>query len=309
APLSVYATDTCTFGTTGLTFSADGASALVSTDGALVSCFVGLYEVHPDNTFVQLIGHGELPGGIPRGVDDHAVTRDGRIILAGDKSHTLWDATAGAGNVSELINLDDLFSDSEVPGWNPAAEVFGSRIDVDPATGIIYYTHGKGPPGSTMTIFSVMPDGSAARIVAEGFYILRDIAFGPGTSGSGRSLYLAVLERADGLPDRGVVYELALANDADNDGLADAIDNCLTAPNPDQRDVDSDAIGSLCDPDFDNDCAVNFADLEQMASVFFTNDELADLDGDGIVNFFDLGLLSDLFFGAPGPSGLPTACD
>lgn len=57
------------------------------------------------------------------------------------------------------------------------------------------------------------------------------------------------------------------------------------------------------------DGAVNFADLGQMAAVFFSSDEHADLDGDGIVNFFDLDLLSDRFFGARGPSRLQTACD
>jgi hypothetical protein len=56
--------------------------------------------------------------------------------------------------------------------------------------------------------------------------------------------------------------------------------------------------------DFNNDLAVNFADLGYMKSVFFTTDPDADLNGDGAVNFADLGLLKSMFFQSPGPSGL-----
>ncbi len=37
------------------------------------------------------------------------------------------------------------------------------------------------------------------------------------------------------------------AADFDNDGIVDAIDNCLFTPNPDQEDADSDDVGDLCD--------------------------------------------------------------
>jgi len=46
----------------------------------------------------KIISQAKLPDGIPRGTDDHVVTQEGRIIIAGDKSHDLWDATEGAGD-------------------------------------------------------------------------------------------------------------------------------------------------------------------------------------------------------------------
>ena len=109
-----------------------------------------------------------------------------------------------------------------------------------------------------------------------------------------------------------VVYGL-VSDDADQDGIADARDNCVLKPNgplkPDagghsQRDTDSDGYGNLCDADFDNSGNVDFADLARMKSVFFSTDPLTDLDGDGKTDFADLAILKATFFGPPGPSGL-----
>jgi len=90
--------------------------------------------------------------------------------------------------------------------------------------------------------------------------------------------------------------------DSDGDGVADATDNCTLVANADQRDTNGDAIGNACDADLNNDCTVNFADLAQLKSVFFSANADADFDGNGSVNFTDLGLLKGAFFGQPGPS-------
>ena len=76
-----------------------------------------------------------------------------------------------------------------------------------------------------------------------------------------------------------------------------------------------DNIGNVCDADIAgaggsgaDDCTVNFFDLGQMKSVFFSSDADADLVGpgnsepDGTVNFFDLGRMKSVFFAPPGPS-------
>ena len=36
--------------------------------------------------------------------------------------------------------------------------------------------------------------------------------------------------------------------DADGDGIADGVDNCVSVPNPDQSDLDDNGVGDVCDP-------------------------------------------------------------
>jgi hypothetical protein len=49
-------------------------------------------------------------------------------------------------------------------------------------------------------------------------------------------------------------------DDADRDGVLDAVDNCKGVPNPDQLDTDHDGFGDACDPDIDNDGVANAED-------------------------------------------------
>ncbi len=81
-------------------------------------------------------------------------------------------------------------------------------------------------------------------------------------------------------------------------------DNCVGFDNVDQRDTDGDGFGNACDPDLNNDGAINFIDLGQLQSAFFTSNANADFNGDGSVNFLDLGIMKSMFFGVPGPNNI-----
>ncbi len=96
--------------------------------------------------------------------------------------------------------------------------------------------------------------------------------------------------------------------DDDEDGVANAIDNCLLVDNADQVDSNNDGYGNLCDADLNDDCVVNVADLGLLRQVFFTADSDADFNSDGVVNVLDLAILRNLFFAAPGPSGTTSTC-
>lgn len=97
----------------------------------------------------------------------------------------------------------------------------------------------------------------------------------------------------------------AAAVDSDGDGIDDLADNCPQQANPGQQDSDGDGYGNVCDGDFNNDGAVNFADLAAMRLAFFTTDPAKDLNGDGIVNFADLAVLRKVFLQPPaGPPQL-----
>lgn len=98
---------------------------------------------------------------------------------------------------------------------------------------------------------------------------------------------------------------LSAAFDSDGDGVANDIDNCLIEANPAQIDTNGDGFGNSCDPDLDNDGAINFADLLIMKNNFFQPGLTdTDLNGDGQTNFADLQIMKAFFFGAPGPSAL-----
>ncbi len=101
--------------------------------------------------------------------------------------------------------------------------------------------------------------------------------------------------------------------DQDGDLVIDAEDNCLTDSNPDQRDVDQDGFGSVCDCDFNNDGGCGQPDYSVLLACFGQSTgagtgppddptcEESDMNGDGEVGQPDYSLFLSRFGGPPGP--------
>jgi hypothetical protein len=104
------------------------------------------------------------------------------------------------------------------------------------------------------------------------------------------------------------------ADDFDNDGMYDVLDNCSvdfqdTSLNGD-CDTDQDGYGNYCDGDFDNDYFTIPFDFGIFNNDFtgtgYDSGVGTDMDCDGFVIPFDFGLFNAQFTstGVPGPSGL-----
>lgn len=106
----------------------------------------------------------------------------------------------------------------------------------------------------------------------------------------------------------------ACIEDADDDLVADADDNCAQVANADQGDADADGFGNVCDADLDQSGAIDDADRILFAASFGLagGDEgfvpAADFDGDGLVDLADFARLRAMQGGAPGDAvSLPAA--
>jgi hypothetical protein len=104
--------------------------------------------------------------------------------------------------------------------------------------------------------------------------------------------------------------------DIDGDGFDNDSDNCITIPNPEQRDTNADGFGNACDADVDGNGMVTTSwgasfplkergDVEWigLTAVNGPYDPNHDLDGNGKVDGFDVSLAQLYLFRPPGPSG------
>ena len=180
--------------TSGLTFSEDGTMARVTSNALL-----GHYMVSQGSSnATQVVTEQALPTGLGGSASDHVITKDNRIIAAGESSRRLLDITMGAGNVTVFFDL------TTIPGADFSGAPFGSRAAIDPVSGDIFVSYAV----DSKQIFRVRADGSQGILFADGFTgTIRDIDFGPATDGSGRrNLFVSAIDA----PSTGAVYEFTV---------------------------------------------------------------------------------------------------
>jgi len=88
--------------------------------------------------------------------------------------------------------------------------------------------------------------------------------------------------------------------------VPDAVDNCITAPNPGQEDSDGDLCGNQCDAEYNQDGLVSILDFGLFRDCFNGNaqgicDHAPEIL-DGIISIQDVGVFRQQFLvGVPGP--------
>ena len=84
-----------------------------------------------------------------------------------------------------------------------------------------------------------------------------------------------------------------LNSDQDNDGILDTVDNCIDQPNPNQKNIDSDEFGDLCDEDIDGDGLPNSYENSNGLDPGNSDDATLDSDGDNLLNIDEFSVRTD----------------
>jgi hypothetical protein len=173
-----------------------------------------------------------------------------------------------------------------------------------------------GLPAAGFSSFSAaLFPGYFGRVLAPGSI---DFADNPDFSAAGLPLHFGFAVSVSwtaALPPGGVYetsflvdeFGFTVDGDADDDGVADPLDNCTQVANPDQGDGDGNLCGNECDGDCNGDGIGGGPDLLILGMDFGMSCPPAcpcDRNFDGLVGAPDALILFREFGSFPGPSGL-----
>jgi len=116
-----------------------------------------------------------------------------------------------------------------------------------------------------------------------------------------------------GLPLAATAGPTPGGTNSDGDSVEDFFDNCMTKSNPDQKDVDHDGCGNVCDSDSNQDGNVNSSDFTAFKATYQKSvgqpgyNPNFDATCEGSVNSSDFTVFKQNYQQATGPSGWPAA--
>ena len=172
------------------------------------------------------------------------------------------DNSASSVNASSLDFTDNVPAGLVVAGApNVLLSCTGGVVTAASGTSIVSYTGGTVASGAVCSI-SVDISSSLGGLYGN---TTEDLTSSSGNSGTAT----ATLEVDD---------------DADDDTVINAIDNCPLTPNTNQADLDLDGLGNVCDSDDDGDGMPDDFEIENGLDPLNSFDQLADNDGDGFTN-------------------------
>jgi hypothetical protein len=201
-------------------------------------------------------------------------------VNLGSDASTVITATSSGDNVFEVgdswyTNDEDPSADSKVAGLldgapTGRADAFDAAGGPGPGTdgGPIDYQNVTIEPGETVVYMHV--DGVFESTA-------KTLAFAQANQSGSAALYSGLSAE-----ERGMLRNWARDPDTDRDGLFDPVDNCPSAANADQADLDRDGTGDACDADADGD---GVSDAGEVA--IGLNPRSADSDGDGKLDGVD----------------------
>jgi hypothetical protein len=171
--------------------------------------------------------------------------------------------------------------DADAPGAARAIDtVVKSISDLSAQNGVVQYTGLTIAPGQTLTFMRLIAQRWSSDEAVAAATLL---SAGPAEVYAG--LTAAELATLQNFPADG---------DGDRDGRPNSADNCPSAANPDQADLDRDGIGDACDDDIDGDGVSNATEIARGS-----DPAKADSDGDGVPDGAD---------GCPTIAGLVNGC-